>query len=335
MLTPTEQPCTGPRASSGMRDILDCVIIGGGPAGLTAAIYLGRFKRSAVVLDSGDSRLDWIPISHNHPGFPDGVPGRELLSRMQVQARQYGANIIATKAVSATIAGEACFTIRTSDADELQARTVLLATGVIDNEPDLPGVYGLVRRGLIRICPICDGFEQQGKAIGVIGNSEKALNEAFFMTCYSDRITVLNVGAPENLDDEDRCRAAEAGIAIVDTPISALRVEDDRIVAVDLDDGGACSFDTIYAAMGTTPCTTLADELGALLDEDGRLRVDARQQTTVGGLYAAGDMVRGLNQISTAQAEGAIAATAIHNHLRHADSEGRRVIAGVLRSTTD
>lgn len=312
-----------------MSDLLDCVVVGGGPGGLTAAIYLGRFKRRFVVLDSGDSRLDWIPISHNHPGFPKGVPGRELLARMREQAVAYGAEIVNAKAVSATACGDGSFMVLTSDNTELRARSVLLATGVIDNEPALPGVYGLVRRGLIRVCPICDGFEQENKAIGIVGNGEKAVNEALFLTLYSDRITVLNVGAPENLSVEDRAKAAERGVAIVDTPISAVRVENDRIVALDLEDGGACAFDTIYAALGTTPCTLLAQELGAEMDEDRRLRVDDHQATSVPGLYAAGDMVRGLNQISIAQAEGAIAATAIHNRLRPADMAGRQVVAGV------
>lgn len=299
-----------------MSEILDCIVVGAGPGGLTAAIYLGRFRRTFVVLDAGDSRLDWIPISHNHPGFPDGVPGRELLARMRTQAETYGAEIVSTKAVSATRDDQGLFTVRTSDNAELRARNVLMATGVIDNEPALPGFYGLVRRGLIRICPICDGYEQQGKSVGVIGNSDKAINEAVFMKLYTDRLTVLNVGAPENLSEDDRRRAAEAGVTIVDTPVREVRVEGDRIEALDLDDGMLCSFDTIYAAMGTTPCSTLAEDLGAALGPDRRLYVDDRQMTTIPGLYAAGDLVRGLNQISIAQGEGAIAATAIHNRLR-------------------
>ena len=294
----------------------DAVVVGGGPGGLTAAIYLGRFRRRFVVLDSGESRAGWIPVSHNHPGFPDGAPGRELLARMREQAERYGAEIVATKAVSATRSEDGLFTVRTSDGDELRARNLLLATGVVDNEPDLPNVYGLVRRGLIRVCPVCDGYEQQGKSVGVIGNSDKAINEAVFMKTYTDRLTVLNVGAADNLSDDDRRRAADAGVAIIDTPVSNLQVEGDRIVAVHLEGGLSCEFDTIYAAMGTTPCSLLAEELGAALGPDRRLYVDDRQMTTIPGLYAAGDLVRGLNQISIAQGEAAIAATAIHNRLR-------------------
>jgi thioredoxin reductase (NADPH) len=299
-----------------MSDILDAIIVGGGPGGLTGAIYLGRFRRRFVVLDAGDSRLDWIPISHNHPGFPDGVPGPELLDRMRSQARTYGAEIVHAKAVAATKDVRGVFALRTADGHELRAHNVLLATGVIDNEPDLPDVYGLVRRGLIRICPICDGYEQQGKSVGVIGNSEKAVNEAVFLKLYTDRLTVLNVGAPENLTVEDRKRAAEAGVTIVDTPVSNVHVEGDRIVALSLADGQRCDIDTLYAAMGTTPCSALAEELGAKLGDDRRLYVDERMMTSVPGLYAAGDLVRGLNQISIAQGEAAIAATAIHNRLR-------------------
>jgi thioredoxin reductase (NADPH) len=152
--------------------------------------------------------------------------------------------------------------------------------------------------------------------VGVIGNSDKAVNEAVFMTLYTDRLTVLNVGAPENLGEDDRRRAAEHGIAIVDTPVSNVHVEGDRIVALSLADGQRCDIDTLYAAMGTTPCSALAEELGAKLGDDRRLYVDERMMTSVPGLYAAGDLVRGLNQISIAQGEAAIAATAIHNRLR-------------------
>jgi thioredoxin reductase (NADPH) len=235
-----------------MSDILDCIVVGGGPGGLTAAIYLGRFRRRFVVLDSGDSRLDWIPVSHNHPGFPDGAPGRELLARMRQQAQTYGAEIRSVAAVGATRDDAGLFTIETADGAELRSRNLLLATGVTDNEPALPNVYGLVRRGLIRICPICDGYEQQGKSVGVIGNSDKAIDEAIFLKLYTDRLTVLNVGEPRP-DVEDRPRRGAAS-AIVDTPVPTSRRGDRSspwiwtTVALQLRH-------PIYARMGTTPCT--------------------------------------------------------------------------------
>jgi thioredoxin reductase (NADPH) len=301
-----------------MADILDCVVVGAGPGGLTGAIYLGRYLRRFVVLDSGDSRLDWIPISHNHPGFPDGVRGSELRGRMREQAERYGARVVSAEAVSAERDDAGVFTLTGAEGEVWRAWNVILATGVKDNEPALPDVYSLVKRGLIRICPICDGYEQRGKRIGIIGNSAKAVAEAVFMRFYADDVTVLNVGPPENLSDQDRSRAAKAGVDVVDTTIRAVACEGDRITAFDIGDGKRCAFDTVYAAMGFTPRRQLAEQLGAAVGDDDRVFVDDHMMTSVEGLFAAGDVVRGLNQISIAQGEAAIAATAIHNRLRAA-----------------
>lgn len=298
-----------------MSDILDAIIVGGGPGGLTAAIYMGRYRRRFVVLDSGESRAGWIPVSHNHPGFPNGIGGEDLLARMRAQAERYGAEIVRTQADAASVDDDGVFTVTTPHGP-MRARNLLLATGVKDNEPDLPDLFGSVKRGLIRICPICDGYEVSGQRIGVIGNGEKAVEEALFLKTWTDDLTVLHVGEAEALDAVDRRRAEAAGIAVVDTPIRNVVCEGDKISAFDLDGGGVCRFDSVYAALGSTPNTLLADALGATLGSDRRLFVDERQMTSVPGLYAAGDMVRGLNQISTAQAEAAIAATAIHNRLR-------------------
>lgn len=298
-----------------MDDILDCVVVGAGPGGLTAGIYLGRFRRNFVVLDAGDSRASWIPVSHNHPGFPEGVPGPELLARMRAQAEQYGARIIAGRAQTAERDEDGLFTLTTS-AGLLRTRNVILATGVKDVEPALPGVYDAVKRGLIRICPICDGYEVIGKSVGVIGDDGRAVAEARFLKIYTDDLTVIHTGPPEALDDDARGDLAAVNMRLIETPIRNVVVADERILAFGFDGALEHRFDTVYAALGTRANTGLADQLNAALGEDGRLYVEDRQMTTVPGLYAAGDMVRGLNQISVAQAEAAIAATAVHNRLR-------------------
>ena len=136
------------------------------------------------------------------------------------------------------------------------------------------------------------------------------------MRTYSDRVSLIHVGDPETLPDTERLQLAEAGIDVVETHINAVRIEDDRIAAFDFEDGEPREFDVIYSALGTTPRGRLAEELGAEVDEFGSLLVNSHQMTTVEGLYAAGDLVRGLNQITVAEAEAAIAATGIHNRLR-------------------
>jgi thioredoxin reductase (NADPH) len=295
-------------------EILDSVVIGAGPAGLTAAVYLGRFRRRFVVIDGGEPRAAWIPISHNHPGFPEGIPGVELLARLRTQAKRYGARIVDGRAerLEPTVDG---FIVHLEDR-QLRTRTILLATGVKDNEPKLGDVFDAVQRRLIRICPICDGYETIGQSVGVVGSSAKGAREAMFMRTYSDRVMLIHVGEPETLPDGERRRLEQAGVEVVETNINAVRIEDDRIAAFDFEDGEVRCFDVIYSALGTTPQSLLAEEIGAETDETGALFVNNHQMTTVEGLYAAGDLVRGLNQMTVAEAEAAVAATGIHNRLR-------------------
>lgn len=294
----------------------DAAIIGAGPAGLTAAIYLGRFRRNFLLVDSGDSRAAWIPRSHNHPGFPDGIGGIELLNRMRLQAEKFGA--VVNKALVEDIAkAEGGFWLRIEGQDVF-ARTVLLATGVSDNEPPLPGVEAAIRRGLVRICPICDGYEITGKTVGVIGNSALGAREALFLKTYTDRISLIHVGPPQALDRKLRGELSEAGVELVETQMDQVILDNTRIKALCFGPGWPRRFDAIYSALGVEPRSELAVRVGARFDSGKRLYVDDHQQTSIPGLYAAGDLVRGLNQISTAEGEAAIAATAMHNRLRAA-----------------
>ncbi|UTP39971.1 NAD(P)/FAD-dependent oxidoreductase [Phenylobacterium sp. LH3H17] len=298
--------------------ILDSIVVGAGPAGLTAGIYLGRFRRDAVIFDSGDSRAAWIPTSHNHPGFPDGVGGIELLARIRTQAERYGA--VVRKAVVEDLEVDELGFRAVVEGKDLFARTVLLATGVSDNEPPLPGVEAAVRQGLVRICPICDGYEAMDQRLAVIGAGAPGAREALFLKTYSNQVNLIHVGEPGDLPDPDRRDLMEVGIDIIETGVERVVLDNHQISALCLGPGEPRRFDIIYSALGVEPRSELAVRLGARFDDDGRLYVDDHQQTSVPGLYAAGDLVRGLNQISTAQGEAAIAATAIHNRLREIDA---------------
>ncbi|MFN3512265.1 MAG: NAD(P)/FAD-dependent oxidoreductase [Phenylobacterium sp.] len=294
----------------------DAAIVGAGPAGLTAAIYLGRFLRNFLLVDSGDSRASWIPRTHNHPGFPDGIGGIELLNRMRAHAERYGAAVRKAK-VEAIARAEGGFWLRVAGED-LFARTVLLATGVSDNEPPLPGVESAIRRGLVRVCPICDGYEVMDKAVGVIGNDAHAAREAMFLRTYTGRVTLIHVAPERPLERKIQSDLVGAGVDLVETPMDRVILDKTRVTALCFGPGWPRRFDAIYSALGVTPRSELAAQLGARFDGQGRIIVDDHQQTSVPGLYAAGDLVRGLNQISTAAGEAAIAATAMHNRLRGA-----------------
>lgn len=295
--------------------ILDCLVIGGGPAGLTAAIYLSRFHLDILVVDSGKSRASWIPCTHNHAGFPDGINGKELLQRMRDQACKYGAKIeteVVTKLERDEDSG--IFTA-TWGSGCRQARTVLLATGVTNRRPPMDEDLHdeALSRGLIRYCPICDGYEVTDKKVGVIGSGSHGVAEAVFVRNYTADVTLIAPDAALKLDAKDRKKLEEAGIQCVDGPAQAVAF-DDKAIVVDTSEGHH-AFDSIYPALGSDTHTQLAEMLGADLSEDDRIKVDSHQRCSVAGLYAAGDVVLGLDQISHAMGEGGVAATTVRNDL--------------------
>lgn len=293
---------------------LDCVVVGAGPAGLTAAIYLARFRRRFRVIESGDSRAAWIPRSHNHPGFPEGVRGPVLLARMRRQAERYGARIERGTVQSLKpVRGGFRLVV---EGETVRAHTVILATGVHDNAPPIPGLEGGVARGVVRICPVCDGYEVIGLRVGVLGYDDHAAREALFLKTYTDDIAIIGVGPTSALSPASRAKLKKAGIPILEGRVEGVTIERDRVSAFDFGAGQVRRFDVIYSALGVTPRIRLADDAGARREDGGCLLVGDHQETSVPGLYAAGDVVRGLNQISTACGEGATAATDIHNRLR-------------------
>jgi thioredoxin reductase (NADPH) len=296
-----------------MQADVDALVVGAGPAGLAAAIYLGRFRRTFVLADGGESRLGLIPVTHNHPGFPDGIEGRTLLARMRAQAERYGA--VARAGVARAIHREGETFACDLAGRVIRARYVILATGVADRPPSA-NFSEAVRKALIRVCPICDAYEVIDQDIGVIGLGERGAREAIFLRDYSPRITLLHVGRAEELDRATRSDLARAGIALIEAAVTAVVIGDNHAVTLDLADGRRRTFDTIYSALGLEPRNGLAVALGARTNDAGCLVVDEHQRTSAPGVYAAGDVVRGLNQISIAEAEGAIAATDIHNSLR-------------------
>lgn len=299
-------------------DAPQILVIGAGPAGLTAATYLARFRRRVLVADGGSPRACWIPLSHNMPGFPQGIAGDAILRRMTEQAQEYGA-VIEPGAVGGLARAGQGFVARLNGR-EIRAQAVLLATGVVDHHPDLPGVERAIERALVRICPICDGYEATDKAVAVIGRDDKGVREAAFLRTYSDRVSLIHIGPAEALTANGELD--RLGIELIRAPIDNVRLEGERVTALSW--GGAFrAFDLVYSALGTSPNAQLARAVDAKLGDDGRLLVDAHQRTSVPGLYAAGDVVRGLNQIAVATAEAAIAATAIHNDLR--ETEGLTV----------
>ena len=197
----------------------------------------------------------------------------------------------------------------------MHAARVLLATGGLDVEPELPGVRDAVRRGLVRFCPICDAYEVIGQRVALIGYGRCKVREALLLRAYTDDLTLLTLGRPLHLAPDDEQALHDANVRILDEPVARLEVEGDRLATWHMHGGAKHRFDTLYTALGTRIRSDLARSLGAAVDEDGALLVDAHQQTTVPGLFAAGDVVQGLSQVSVAAGQAAVAATAINRSL--------------------
>ena len=295
--------------------VLDCLIIGGGPAGLTAAIYLARFHLDILVVDGGKSRASWIPCTRNHAGYPEGIEGKELLRRMREQACKYGAKIETEFVTKLERDEESGLFTATWGSGTAVAHSVLIATGVTNRRPPMDEDLHdeALARGLVRYCPICDGYEVTDKKVGVIGSDSHGGAEALFIRSYTADVTLIAPDKALSLKPEDQKKLKDAGIACVDGPTQAVAIPDGCIV-VDTAEGHY-TFDSIYPALGSDTHTQLAEMVGADLSKDACLKVDSHQRTNVPGLYAAGDVVLGLDQISHAMGEGGVAATTIRNDL--------------------
>jgi thioredoxin reductase (NADPH) len=292
----------------------DCLVIGGGPAGLTAAIYLTRFHLSIKVVDAGRSRASLIPCTRNHAGYPDGISGQELIERMTQQAQRYGASIV-TGRVTRLDRIDAGFEAEWGEGS-VTAHTVLLATGVTNRRPPMDEELHdeALARGLIRYCPICDGYEVTDRKVGVIGSDRHGVAEAVFLRSYTADVTLIAPHEALSVGAEDQARLRELGIPTLDGPCQAVAAHEDCIV-VDTAQGHH-AFDSVYPALGSDVHAELAEQVGAELSaETGCILVDSHQRTSVAGLYAAGDVVLGLDQISHAMGEGGVAATTIRNDL--------------------
>jgi thioredoxin reductase (NADPH) len=288
--------------------MLDCLIVGGGPAGLTAAVYLARFRRGFVVIDAGESRAALIPESHNYPGFR-GIAGAAILDRLRSQAESYGARIHSGKVEGVRKRHDGTF-VASSTSGEIEARTVLFATGLVDEVEGIPGLEESIHCGAIRFCPICDAYEAIDQRIGVVGPYELALPKALFLRTYTSDVTIFpSEGASASHHRDPPASGIKVGGA-------ARKVSCDRSkIQVATDDGSIHELDTLYPAQGCAVRSELAVALGGTHTEIGNLVVDDHQRSSVQGIYAAGDVVSDLHQLSVAFGHAAIAATAIHNSL--------------------
>lgn len=293
--------------------IHDALIIGGGPGGLTAAIYLRRFRRDVVLVDKGNSRTGWIPVSHNYPGFVDGIHGAELLDNLRAQLARYGGEVTPGEINRLTREGD--LFVAGYEGGEIRARKVLVATGVADAGMPMENFKEAVAAGAIRLCPVCDGYDVLDQRVAVVTSNTNPVGHALFVRTFTPYVTLFERSKEALVDDDTRRQLTEAGVHYVTSPLKGVTLTDDMRPVLHTDDGEDHVFDVLYPMLGESARSDLAVELGAETAECSKLLVDDGQQTTVPGLYAIGDVVRGLNQISVAVGQAAVAATRIHNSM--------------------
>lgn len=289
----------------------DCVVVGGGPAGLLAALYLQRFRRQVRLIDAGRSRARWIPLSRNCPGFPEGISGAQLLTRLRAQAQQHGVPFEHDR-IRALDGNITDGFVLTGAAHSYRARRVLIATGVVDRLPDWPGVEDAIHRGLVRLCAVCDGFETAGMRLAVYGPVQAAIAHACFLRTFCKEVTALHPPTPVAL--EQRVRAQQSDVQLLPVRTGDCTLCGDQL-EVRRDGEPPQRFDAVYIALGAQAQTDWASAVVGRQADDHELEVDAQCRTRTPGILAIGDVVSALNQLAVAFGHAALAASAVHQDL--------------------
>jgi thioredoxin reductase len=298
---------------------VDVAIVGGGPAGLSAALMLGRCRRSVVVIDAGEQRNR---KAHEIHGLlsRDRTSPTDLLRHAQSDLLHYPSVKLQTGYVTDVTGARGAFTVHTKDGETLEARRVLLATGVIDVLPGIEGLPELFGRS-VHHCPHCDGYEYAGKPIGVYGQAGPGTEAALAMLAWSEDVVLFTDDRPLAPDDRTRCE--ELGVVVRDERVVRLEGRDGRLERVVLAGGSPVARAALFLVAGQREQSDLAKQLGCELNEAGIVKTDAHEVTRVPGVYAAGDTSIGEQLVVVAAAEGAIAATKIHASLWEEDLRAR------------
>ncbi|HST46966.1 NAD(P)/FAD-dependent oxidoreductase [Jatrophihabitans sp.] len=301
----------------------DVVVIGGGAAGLSAAMVLSRAGRQVLVVDAGQPRN--APATHMHGYLSrDGMPPAELLAAGRQEVEGYGGRFC-PGAVVAVVREDGWFRLDTSDAPAVRARRILVATGLRDELPDVDGLRERWARDVLH-CPYCHGYEVRGQAFGVLGWSPEAVRYAQIVRQWSDDV-VLFV-APGSLSADDREQLTARAVGIVEGEVSRLVVQDDALRAVALGDGRTVARDVVFVPPRFVPNNEVFTGLGCDIAENGWVVTDDTGRTTAPGVWAAGNVRNPRAQVITAAGEGSTAAIAINADLvdedvRHAVHEHR------------
>lgn len=291
----------------------DVAIVGGGPAGLTASIWLARYLHSVVVIDAGDPRNWETRGIHGFLGL-EGIRPPELRARGRATAEEYGACFIDATVSCVDKQSDDRFRLTLTNGVAITAQRLLLAIGLVDKWPDVPGLdrcYGATAH----VCPDCDGYETRGKKTVVIASGRKAVGMALALTTWTREIVVCTNGKPADIDAVNLAKLDALNIPVLEARITCLKSSGDQAHTLELDGDMCLDCEQIFFALGQEPADDLAAQLGCERDEIGRAITDEHLHTSVHNVYAAGDIVHAPEIAIGAAASGAVAALALHHSL--------------------
>ena len=293
---------------------VDAIVVGAGPAGLSAAVYLARYDRTVVIFDAGHGRSTHHQMNHNYLGFPGGVPAVKLRELGKAQLAEYPqVDFEHHKVVDCKRDGDEF--VAEGQFGTVRAKVVIICTGVLDHYPHFHGWEQYVGTSMFW-CITCDGYASKGKNILVIGHTNGAAGEAVQLSRFSKRLTLLTNSHVNEISDKYLDRLAKFDIPVVHDKIERAIGTDGQFQAVLTEGGLHIELEALFCTQGATPEVQLAKDLGVALYENGYIDTDIEQNTNVPGVYAAGDVTRiHSHQITTAVHEGATAASAANYYL--------------------
>ena len=291
----------------------DVAIVGGGPAGLCAALWLARYLHKVVVVDSGDPR-NWETRGINGFLGHQGIRSPDLRAIGRAEAAKYGVEFVGGIVDTAVNETGELFAICLRDGTTIEAQRILLAIGIKDYWPPIPGLencYGET----VHVCPDCDGYETGDKKTVVVGSGRKAVGMALALTTWTSQIVICTNGEPADIKQELLDQLKALNIPVLDQPIICVLSQESEIRGIELSGGMSLDCERLYFALGQYPADDLGAQLGCTRDPMGRLVIDDRNHTSVKNVYAAGDIAPGPQVAIFAAASGAVAAMAIHHSL--------------------
>jgi thioredoxin reductase (NADPH) len=291
----------------------DVAVVGGGPAGLCAALWLARYLHKVVVVDSGDPR-NWETRGINGYLGHQGIRSPELRAIGRAECAKFGVEFVSGIVDEAIDEVGETFEIRLRDGSVIEARRILLAIGIKDVWPDIPGLercYGET----VHVCPDCDGYETRDKKTVVVGKGRKAAGMALALLTWTRQIVICTNGEKAEMSQALLDQLKPLNIPVLEAPIKGVVSKSSEIIAIDLEGAMSLDCERLYFAIGQYPADDLGAQLGCKRDELGRLVIDERNHTSIKHVYAAGDIAPGPQVAISAAASGAVAAIAIHASL--------------------